>query len=156
MKKVYLSILGIAALTCGYSQTNIERVGFETRINNFERSTLNSEVKINYKKQATEKAVGDIVWSEDFNGSINGWTTGGAEGAVWMFDLDGPNGPYSNPNQLITSPTASNGFLMFDADVYGGANNYPVINGYITSPAIDMSSTDAFTLSFYTAYRYCC
>ena len=156
MKKVYLSILGIAALTCGYSQTNIERVGFETRVNNFERSTLNSEVKINSKQQATEKAVGDIVWSEDFNGSINGWTTGGAEGAVWMFDLDGPNGPYSNPNQLITSPTASNGFLMFDADVYGGANNYPVINGYITSPAIDMSSTDALTLSFYTAYRYCC
>lgn len=158
MKKVYLSILGIAALSCSYAQTNIERIGFSSKQDVFTKEKLTDYSPAKKTSKNLEKAVNDTLWSEDFASGIGSWTTGGAEGTIWMYDTDGPDGTYSDPNgaDIITSTTADNGFLMYDADVYGGNNNYPVINGYITSPAIDLSSTNALTLNFQTAYRYCC
>ena len=133
MKKVYLSILGIAALSCSYAQTNIERIGFSSKQDVFTKEKLTDYSPAKKTSKNLEKAVNDTLWSEDFASGIGSWTTGGAEGTIWMYDTDGPDGTYSDPNgaDIITSTTADNGFLMYDADVYGGNNNYPVINGYI-------------------------
>lgn len=158
MKKIYLSLVSIAILSSSYAQTNIERIGFSSNQNIFKKEKLSDYTSAKKVVGKIEKDVNDTLWSEDFASGISSWTTGGADGAIWTYDTDGPDGPYSDTDgeDIITSTTANNGFLMYDADLYGGANNYPILSGHITSPAIDLSSTDAISLNFQTAYRYCC
>jgi hypothetical protein len=71
--------------------------------------------------------------------------------------MDGPNGQYSNPaTQKIQSTTATNGFLIFDADLSNPASPFENRTGSITSPAYDVVSTPNLLVYFEQSYRHCC
>lgn len=165
MKKVYLSILGIAALSCGYAQTNIERVGFETRELKEQISVQQEVLTAGKNKKSLEKSAGDTIYKNNFAsglgavGGYSAWTTSGTNGAVWLADTDGPNGSYSDPiDQKINSTTAANGFVIFDSDLASGtpSSTPPDLTGRLHSPVIDLSSYTGAILSFESRYRHCC
>jgi hypothetical protein len=105
------------------------------------------------------KAPGDVIFSEDFNGSMGTFTvTPGTMDTIWKFDTNGPDGQYSSPTNadIITSTTASNGFMIFDADLSNPAQPFADRIGSLTSPVIDMTGKNSAIISFESRYRTCC
>ena len=124
-------------------------------------------------------------WSEDFSGGIPAtWNNGSTPtppviSAPWVYR--GPNtnpnistgsqGAYAGSNGPIQSPTASNGFVIFDSDYYDnggtagnfGAGQYPCNSitggaptghvGTLTTNAIDCSMYTDVTMVFNSFYR---
>jgi hypothetical protein len=124
-------------------------------------------------------------WSEDFSGGIpTTWTNGSTPtppviSAPWVYR--GPNtnpgvsmgsqGAYAGTQGPIASPTAANGFMIFDSDYYDnggtagnfGAGTYPCNSitggaptghiGTLTTDSIDCSMYSDVTILFNSFYR---
>lgn len=100
-----------------------------TENNNLKKSTL--PVVINPKTSSKDA----VLWSEDFGsgftGSTNGtWTTSGVNANYVEYDTDGPDNLIPNGWGALPSPTAGNGFAIFDF-----YDRFPDPNGFATSPA---------------------
>jgi hypothetical protein len=158
MKKVYLLLSGLSLSILSFAQ-------YPTGVMYSKSATMHKmadEFVKPSKTFSTEKAAAEVLYSEDFDGSAGSWTTSGANGDLWLFDTDGPNGQFSSLTQIIQSPTASNGFMIFDADKYNtdtyGNNtaNFEFISGNLESPIYDMSGISNATIQFYSQYRTCC
>ncbi len=119
-----------------------------------------------------------IVFSEDFASGMGNWTNVGYDGfgnildsALWEYrgtttnpnNTVGSRGAYMTAQTPIASPTASNGFVIFDSDYLdnaGVAGNFgngkapaPHI-GTLTSPLIDLSNETYVQLTFSSYHRY--
>ena len=116
---------------------------------------------------ATLKGGGAVYFAEDFanglagNNGVGPWTTSGPDGAMWMYDTDGPNGFYSQTTQIITSTTAANGFMMFDSDAANTIGGQPAPTftewvGSLESPVLDLSAAFNPRLEFEMRSRFCC
>ncbi|MBI2259430.1 MAG: T9SS type A sorting domain-containing protein [Flavobacteriia bacterium] len=105
-----------------------------------------------------EKSGGDILYEQNFNGSIGDFTTSGVDQNVWQFDLDGASGQWASPYDMIQSTTSFNGFMIFDADLSnpGDPSTYVYRSGMLVSPIIDLSSNSSFFISFEHQLMYCC
>ena len=151
MKKIYLVAMGLAAFGANAQLTTRTM----NQMNAEEVPSSSDYTPISYHNFS--KAAGDVIFSETFpTGSLAAWTAMGTDGAIWAHDLDGPNGTFSTPAQVITSTTAANGFLMFDGDGANPATPYTNWSGAIASPIIDMSGISNAVLAFQHSYRTCC
>ena len=124
-------------------------------------------------------------WSEDFSGGIPAtWNNGSTPtppviSAPWVYRganttpnvSTGSQGAYAGTNGPIQSPTASNGFVIFDSDYYDnggtagnfGAGQYPCNSitggaptghvGTLTTDSIDCSMYTDVTMVFNSFYR---
>lgn len=116
-----------------------------------------------------ERGGGGTVFFEDFangfdgNNGIGGWLvedSGG--GTIWMMaNANSPGGFYTNTSPALNSTTKTNGWVIFDADLYQGgeitaANPVENVMGYLTSPAIDCSQLGSVIVEFQQYFRYCC
>ncbi|MEZ4756278.1 MAG: T9SS type A sorting domain-containing protein [Flavobacteriales bacterium] len=113
----------------------------------------------------------DVVFSEDFANGIDGnngfgsWEVTGPNAAIWRWSTTGPVGAFSVPTQRINSPTASNGFMMFNGDSANTDFNAdpPVIVGApvewdaaLESPVLDLSASPFVEIVFTHRFRWCC
>lgn len=152
MKKVYLVVSSIVLSTLAFGQVN------KTILNTGAAGGLKflQEEKEKPLSHTVNKAAGDILYSQDFSsGTLDDMTTSGPNASVWQYDLDGGNGQYSGTGNAIVSPTAGDGFAIFDADAFN-ATTSDDLDGNLESPAIDLSAVPGATLSFYSKYRSCC
>ncbi len=119
------------------------------------------------------------IWSEDFSGGIpTGWTNNGydafgnnLDSALWEYRgaattpsvTTGSRGAWVGTRGPIVSPTASNGFLIFDSDyldnngVQGarGTGKAPAPHkGVLTSSAINLTGFPYVELKFNSYHRY--
>lgn len=163
MKKQYLllTILGISL------SIKSQEIFKKSDFNFHQKEVIVKQDKIAFKK---EKNVGDTLFFDDFSTGISEWTSSGINASLWIYDLSGPGGEYTDATilpedhssntkkskDIIQSPSADNGFLDFIADEYGTNNNYPILNARIESPIIDLSNINAAELSFYHSFRVCC
>ncbi|MBL0036879.1 MAG: T9SS type A sorting domain-containing protein [Flavobacteriales bacterium] len=121
--------------------------------------------------QGTAKAAGDTVFYDDFanglagNNNVGAWSRGGPNGIIWKYDTDGPLGAFSNATEIITSTTAANGFMIFDADRANADTtvtpptalpSFTTWDGYLVSPALDLTATPNVHLTFQMKMRWCC
>ena len=113
-------------------------------------------------------AIGDTLWSEDFAAGIpSGWVNNGnPSGATWEY-----RGPATTPDNTlggrgdcsggapIASPTAANGFVIFDSNYLDGISPCnpgspnsgvapPPHTGTLQTAAIDLTGVDFVQLSF--------
>ena len=100
-----------------------------------------------------------VLWDEgQFDGGLQGWTTIGIspDTAVWTWkDCSCAAGTFRS--QRISSPTAHNGAMVFDADLYNfgvtGSPPYPMHTGELISPIIDCSNFEAVSLKYFQSYE---
>ena len=96
----------------------------------------------------------NVIWSEDFSGGDIPltWTNVDVSGqvtTVWEYSTDGP---YFNNQPSFASPTAANGFVIFDSDAVG---NLPTPHDVqLTTDAIDCSSLTTVIAKFSNQYAY--
>lgn len=157
MRKVYLSLCGVALATMATAQhqkaiTNkVEAYHAPKEAENFKPLNTHSFIQ--------GKASGDTIFYEDFGTGLGGWVTGGATD-IWEVRTQGPQGQFSDAAvQTIQSTTAANGFAIFDADENQsptpGAGFFDHV-GYIESPAVDLTGYPNVSILFQQAYRHCC
>jgi len=160
MNKNYL-ILGLVFLSgTAFAQKNLTGVPKKTAAYTLSPSVENTTGAV--AATIENRAPGDPIISEDFANGLTGntafgaWTTSGADGALWLYDTDGPNGNFSSTAQVITSVTAANGFMIFDSNLSN--NTAPYVNrvGQLVSPVIDLSAYTNVTMIFQQAWRHCC
>ena len=111
-----------------------------------------------YNFGQTQKAPGDVIFTETFNGSIGTFTTTGPDAGKWLFDLNGPDGTFSatDNSDKIASVTNATGFMIIDADLANPAGGAAEWVGQLVSPVIDMSAYPNAIIEFEQAYRSCC
>ena len=113
----------------------------------------------------------DVLFNEDFanglvgNNGIGAWTVSGINGDVWKHTTTKPVGAYNANATALASPTASNGFMLFDLDSVNSnfsvdppvANNPRVdLTGSLVSPIMDLSGPVAVEIRFTEQFRFCC
>lgn len=167
MKKVYLLLPAFLVGTAFAQQIvdgpAVNRTAKQEKAQFMHRNALNSGVR----------APGDDIFTEDFNGSLGSWTVTGEGGVIngtpttpanqiVLHDTDGPNGAYSSTTQVITSPSAANGFAMMDIDFLNGGGSAPnpasiqSVNAELVSPVYNLNGYGNVSVKFYHAYRFCC
>lgn len=153
MKKSYLLLfaVGLSGLTFGQKKVVAKKPN---------STALSVDVtSVKGQKTLATKAEGDLLFpTETFNGSANGWTTSGPDGNVWLFDTNGPDGQYSSTTNadILTSTTAANGFMIFDADLSNPASPFVDRQGSLVSPVYDLTGQTNVSIRFEHAYRTCC
>lgn len=97
------------------------------------------------------RAEGDILWEDEFD-NAGDWTTGnGGVAQDWVVGTNVPSGGYAIDG--IASPTAANGFAMFDSDGLGDANGGQDAWLEWSGATIATTGATAVTLEFYSYYR---
>lgn len=124
MKKITLSLLGLAIGVSAFGQENVNQLPAQL-------SKLDQDAVVKRQLQSTTSTEA-VIWSEDFaNGIPATWSNQGFDGnlnplatAVWEYrgtsttpdNSQGTRGAYGAANDPILSTTASNGFVIFDSD----------------------------------------
>lgn len=113
----------------------------------------------------------EVLFSEDFanglagNNGMGPWSVSGTNGDVWKRTTTKPVGAYNTFATVLASPTAANGFMVFDSDsvntnfsVEPPVANDPRVNqsGSLVSPIMDLSGPTALEIRFTQQFRYCC
>lgn len=113
----------------------------------------------------------DLLFSEDFanglagNNGMGQWTVSGQNGDIWKRSTAIPTGAYNGNTLALESPTASNGFMVFNSDSINSdyAVDPPValttrtnVGGSLVSPIIDLSAAAAVEIRFTQQFRFCC
>lgn len=162
MNKNYL-ILGLVFLSgTAFAQKNLTGVPKKEAAHQVNANVESTVCTPGSVATIENRAPGDPIIYEDFanglagNTTFGAWTTSGADGAIWLYDTDGPNGNFSSTAQVITSTTASNGFMIFDSNLSN--NTAPYVNrvGQLVSPVMDLSAYTNVTMIFQQAWRHCC
>ena len=156
MKKILLSILASILFLFSHSQVSNLKFTYEK-----EKTGYANQVSDNLRQSAP-------FWSEDFQSGIpTSWIN---STAPWVYRGPGTppgtgvgsQGAYDQNSTPIASPTANNGFIIFDSDYYDnngvqgafGTGMYPCPHvGDLRTDMIDMSSYSDVTLKMNSYYR---
>ncbi len=95
-----------------------------------------------------------VIYTQDFAGGLPadwGIIDHGTNAEIWTYTTVGPMGPSAGTGDTLMSPTASNGFMIMDDDLYG--SNGTIAHTDLVSGAINCSTNSAVRLSFYEFYR---
>ncbi len=156
MKKILLSVLASILFLFSHSQVSNLKFTYEK-----EKTGYANQVSDNLRQSAP-------FWSEDFQSGIpTSWTN---STAPWVYRGPGTppgtgvgsQGAYDQNSTPIASPTANNGFIIFDSDYYDnngvqgafGTGMYPCPHvGDLRTDMIDMSSYSDVTLKMNSYYR---
>jgi len=152
MKKIYLLSFAVCAAIAGNAQL---------------KQSAPVAVKQAYRGLPTATPVDPAadrvtIWANDIS-NCDDFVMGDAfsegetqyiDGLDWQCGTAGPSGPAAiDP---IASPSADNGFMMVDSDLFGGetpANAWDENTWFQTANSIDVSAYDNISLRFYTQYR---
>jgi len=161
MKILTTSILFIFSQLC-FAQYNL---GFEQ----------DSPSKTSNSRPTTERSINrnNVIFYEDFANGLNGnnglgaWTNESLYDDTvtypktppgWEHDFDGTNGDFSQGTPFPEFPTADNGFMIFDTDLWNSplSNRVYELGASLISPVVDLSNQPYVSLTFHQSYRYCC
>lgn len=166
MKKILLSIFAIClGLMVNAQQTNQTHEISESKSTENKRVVTPDDMKYHVPFQ-TMAAQGPVVWSEDFsNGIPANWSNIGYTDSSGVFVADDSckweyRGPMTTPNNTvgtrgawsgpvpINSPSANNGFIIFDSDYYDNRGSQTGAGtGQAPTPHIGTLITDTIDLS---------
>jgi len=115
-----------------------------------------SQVKNVNKNIYQLRSTTSIIWSDDFSTASN-WVIGNNAGNTqdWVIGTNAPIGQYSSGMGTISSPTAANGFALYDSDAIGtGSNSVGDQDAYVrTTNSIDLTGHSLVKIKFYQSYR---
>lgn len=154
MKKVYLLGAILISGVTAFGQLNSNAYNFSSRKINAPKSQASKpEAK---KVKATEKAAGDLLWSEDFEtGSLT--TNNGTWSSVGQDDYWSVGTTHPFWSSGSTDLTGS--FLIwnsYDPNANEASFASTSVSGSITSPTIDLTGISSAIMVFNTEAMYCC
>ena len=177
MKKFYLVVTTLFLVTALSAQRIEPQVDFAKSVRPVTEAEAAQahELGRQLQEQRVERG-GDIFFYEDFANGYDGntpfgaWTSEDSGGnVIWQVaGTDSPAGEWSGNAGTIGSTSEDNGWMIFDADGYNtqfaGANEgqidgdeaYEEVEGWLTSPVMDMSGLSSVIIEWEQYFRYCC
>ena len=152
MKKILLSACAVLVASATFAQSKMAKMPIKQEI---KRCAEN--VSPNNLPSSSSIASAPVIWSEDFvNGIPTTWTN---STAPWVYRgpsttpavATGSQGAYATNQGPIQSPTASNGFIIFDSGYYDNNGSSSTMGqGMYPTPHNGDLKTDMIDLSGYT------
>jgi hypothetical protein len=164
MQKIYLVLLSAAVSFSAMAQKHAIHAAAAT-----EKMKRSEEVGAPLPASVSQnRAPFDVIWSEDFGSATGvgtipfGWTQAGVN-QVWKKTFTGSTGCFATTTYSLTSTTAANGVLIYDADSLNKAltadctgATYGPLAGELISPTIDLTGEPNVRLEFEQLFRLCC
>ena len=102
-----------------------------------------------------------VVYSQNFSAGFGDMTheDSSPAGTIWMVaNASSPAGEFSTTLPALASPTAANGWAIFDCDLYNTpvSNGVEDITGSMSTPTIDCSALTSVIVEWSQYFRYCC
>jgi hypothetical protein len=101
-----------------------------------------------------------VVYSQDFSAGFGDMTTeDSGTTPIWMIaNANSPGGEFSTTIPALASPTAANGWAIFDCDLYNTpiSNGVEDVSGSMSTPSIDCSALTSVIVEWSQYFRYCC
>lgn len=101
-----------------------------------------------------------VVYSQDFSSGFGDMTTeDSGTTPIWMIaNANSPGGEFSTTIPALASPTAANGWAIFDCDLYNTpiSNGVEDVSGSMSTPSIDCSALTSVIVEWSQYFRYCC
>ncbi|KAB2810310.1 T9SS type A sorting domain-containing protein [Phaeocystidibacter luteus] len=162
MKKITLSLLGLAMCATSYGQADQNQLPAQKK--QYELETVQFQAPRTHQSSGTEA----VYWSEDFaNGIPATWTNQGFDGglqpmAAAQWEYRGPGttpgvgtgsrGAFAAANDPIQSATRTNGFVIFDSGwLDNNGSSATVGQGVAPAPHVGTLTTDTIDL---TGHQY--
>ena len=152
MKKIILSACAILVALATFAQSKMAKMPVKQEIKSYTENVFPTNVQ-----SSSSIASASAIWSEDFVGGIpTTWTN---STAPWVYRgpsttpgvATGTQGAYGTNQGPIQSPTASNGFIIFDSGYYDNNGSSSTMGqGMYPSPHNGDLKTDMIDLSGYT------
>jgi len=161
MKKLLFSLAALGVATFGFAQNKA----------NFSPATKGELTKISQKTDSYQYNKGAAFFVEDFanglmgNNGVGEWTSEDSESyGIWHINTPAsPEGEFSTNIGPLASTSAANGWMIFDADGFNTVVNETGttgiasdLQGFLTTPSIDMTAEPSVILEFQQYFRYCC
>lgn len=154
------ALVGASGIVSAQRLTNVAQLAGADRL-------TSAVAEVPTKKVNHKKAVQAVIFQEDFaNGIPSTWTNSGSSAeSVWTYETGsstGSKGAYTT-GVAISSPSVSNGFVMFDSDfldnggvrgAFGKGSAPSPHKGTLTTPSFDCTGKPAVLLSFNQYMRY--
>ncbi|MCB0754890.1 MAG: T9SS type A sorting domain-containing protein [Flavobacteriales bacterium] len=123
LKNLPLTLSGVLLASVSLAQSAF--TDFNLKTFDAASSVVESQVRPDHSN-IFSRSEGDTIWYDDF-ADLSNWTLGttgafGTADSLWEYTTDGPYGTFSGTWGDVQSPTASNGWVMFDSDGNGSAN----------------------------------
>lgn len=165
MKKIY-TLLGAFAILFSAQSQRVQPVHEFTSPVKMASEQEVIASKVNGENQTRTFKGGDF-FNEQFSNGLDGdtpfgaWTIEDSGGnTIWMMaDAGSPAGYFSTTIGALNSTSADNGWVIFDCDFYNTPFNQDTnedVNGFLTSPVIDMSEMATVLIEWEQYFRYCC
>jgi len=161
MKKSYIVAFSVLVSSAAWAQGSMTNRPAATEL-------MKNSADLSAPASASgERTFGDVIWSQDFGttgigGIPAGWTQSGAN-QVWKKTMIGSTGCFGTSTVSLTSASASNGVLIYDADSLNEAvtgdctgATYAPLSGEITTEVIDLTGEPNVRLEFQQLFRLCC
>lgn len=101
-----------------------------------------------------------VVYSQDFSAGFGTMThEDSGTTPIWMIaNANSPGGEFSTTIPALASPTAANGWAIFDCDLYNTpiSNGVEDVSGSMSTPSIDCSALTSVIVEWSQYFRYCC
>jgi hypothetical protein len=102
-----------------------------------------------------------VVYSQNFSSGFGDMTheDSSPAGTIWMVaNATSPNGQFAGTTPALASPTASNGWAIFDCDFYNApiSDGVEDVTGSMSTPTIDCSALTSVIVEWSQYFRYCC
>jgi hypothetical protein len=102
-----------------------------------------------------------VVYSQNFSSGFGDMTAEDSSpaGTIWMIaNANSPGGEFSTTIPALASPSAANGWAIFDCDLYNTpvSNGVEDVTGSISTPVIDCSNLTSVIVEWSQYFRYCC
>lgn len=186
MKKSLLSIMGVAVTALAFGQVGsvapsthklLQKNGSELK------TEAGATISTNRAAGNGTAALGAVLFEETFGAGLAGdgtngaWTTNGVDGsgvndpdAVWEYrgpnttpdNTIGSRGAYLASQAPIVSPTAANGFFIFDSDyldnggvagAFGSGDSPTPHESWLISPSFSTVGSNDIVINFNTYFR---
>lgn len=165
MKKFYILLGALCTVAFANAQAPQSRFGnvqYKPQgLSEAERATASQVADVEGPRGGTT-----ILFAENFANGLagnNGFGPMVVEDSgttpIWsMADATAPNGQFATGIAALASPTAANGWVIFDADAYNNpvSNGVEDVNGTLTTPTLDFSNSSSVVVEWYQYFRYCC
>jgi hypothetical protein len=157
MKKLYsVSVFALFSVA-SFAQRNQPVMEFKNMLSKGEAGVVANEFSLRAGAQ-------DTIYYENFANGLSG-SGGGMWQAVdnagfcnWQHTTQKPQGQYSGTIPAIGSPSKANGFMILDGDFCnpGQPPSQTILDAYLISPAMDLTTHPFVEVVFYHSLRYCC
>jgi len=162
MKKLFTLASVVSVSLIAQGQINPVQLNNNTPFAPKEATQAEMAISVHSSSNNASEQAGDrvVVYSQTFGSGFGDMThEDSGTTPIWMIaTTNSPAGEFSSSLPALASPTAANGWAIFDCDLYNTpiSNGVEDVSGSLSTPSINCSALSSVIVEWSQYFRYCC